>query len=106
MAKFLYVYKGGGMARTEEAQQAAMAAWGAWFEQLGAAIVDPGNPIGATKVVSSNGTSDGGGAGSVTGYTLVEAADLDAAAEQAKGCPIFDQGGTVEVGETIVIEGQ
>lgn len=103
MAKFLYVYKGGGMARTEEEQKAAMAAWGAWFEQLGSAITDPGNPVGATKVVSSNGTSDGGGAGAATGYTLIEADSLDAAAELAKSCPIFEVGGTVEVGETIAM---
>jgi hypothetical protein len=33
----------------------------------------------------------------VGGFTLVEARDLSQAAELSKGCPIFDNGGTVEV---------
>jgi hypothetical protein len=33
----------------------------------------------------------------VGGYFILKAADLNEAAEIAKGCPIFDNGGTVEV---------
>jgi hypothetical protein len=35
----------------------------------------------------------------VGGYFIIEAADLDDAAEVAKGCPVFDHGGLVEVRE-------
>ena len=31
------------------------------------------------------------------GYTLVEAKDIQEAAELAQGCPIFEKGGIVEV---------
>lgn len=34
---------------------------------------------------------------SVAGYMIVQAADLDQAVELAKGCPIFEGDGTVEV---------
>jgi hypothetical protein len=101
MAKYLFAYKGGGMAATDAEREAAMAEWGAWFGELGPAIIDGGNPIAASKVVSSGGTADGGGNGSVTGYTLIEADSLDAAAALATGCPVLRHGGTVEVGETI-----
>jgi hypothetical protein len=101
MAKYLFAYKGGGMAGTEAERDARMAEWGAWFGELGPAIIDGGNPIAVSKVVSSDGTTDGGGKGFVTGYTLVEADSLDAAAGLAGGCPVLKQGGTVEVGETI-----
>ena len=37
----------------------------------------------------------------MTGYTLIEADSLDAAAGLAGGCPVLKHGGTVEVGETI-----
>ena len=39
-----------------------MAQWGAWFGQLGAAIVDAGNPVGQSSTVHSDGsvTGDGG----------------------------------------------
>jgi hypothetical protein len=33
----------------------------------------------------------------VGGYFIIKAVDLNIAAEIAKGCPIFDNGGTVEV---------
>ena len=33
----------------------------------------------------------------MSGYIIVEADDLDAAAEMAKGCPVFLGGGSVEV---------
>ncbi len=36
---------------------------------------------------------------SVGGYFLITAADLDAAAEVAKGCPVLGHGGVVEVRE-------
>ncbi len=35
----------------------------------------------------------------IGGYFIIEAADLDEAAEIAKGCPVFDHGGLVEVRE-------
>lgn len=97
MAKYLFSYHGGRMADTEEAQQAAMAAWGAWFGELGAAITDPGNPIANSRTVGE------GGGNPVTGYSLIEADSLDDAAAKAEGCPVIANGGSVEIGETIAI---
>jgi hypothetical protein len=37
------------------------------------------------------------------GYTIVDAAGLDAAVAKAKGCPILAAGGSVEVCETFEI---
>jgi len=56
MAKFVYLYTGGSMAETPEAQQQVMAAWGAWFGELGAAIIDGGNPFGAAASVGADGS--------------------------------------------------
>ena len=100
MGKYVLVYQGGAMAETEEAQQAAMAAWGAWFGSLGGAVVDGGAPFGASTAV-------GGGAAraGLTGYSILAADDLDAAAKLAEGCPILNDGGTVEVYETIDVGG-
>jgi hypothetical protein len=98
MAKYLFSYHGGRMADTEEAQQAAMAAWGAWFGELGSAVVDPGNPIARSRTVG-----EGNGANPVTGYSLVEADSLDDAAAKAQSCPVLANGGSVEIGEAIEI---
>jgi hypothetical protein len=73
MAKFVYVYTGGGMAETPEAQEEAMQAWGAWFASLGESMADPGNPFGGSATVSSTGVTDGG-ASKVGGYSIVSVA--------------------------------
>lgn len=101
MAKYLFTYHGGsGMPETQEQMDELMAAWGAWFASMGAAVLDGGNPTGAVKTVSPSGISDSGGSG-VTGYGLFDADTHDAAVALAQGCPVLAGGGTVEVHETI-----
>jgi hypothetical protein len=102
MANFVYAYRGGGMAATDAEREASMAAWGAWFGKLGPAIVEPGNPFGASTSVSAAG-SDRNADSKLTGYTVVKADSLDAAGELAKGCPVFDEGGSIDVYETIEV---
>ncbi len=101
MAKYVLAYRGGGMAETEEAQKESMDAWMGWFGTLGAAIVDPGNPFGAAKTVGSDGSMSDGGKAELSGYSVIDADSLAAAADMAKGCPVLASGGSVEVYETI-----
>jgi len=102
MPKFMFIYHGGGRPETPEDGERVMAAWGAWMEGMGAALVDPGNPAGMSKTVSADGVTDDGGANPVSGYTLVNAPDMEAAIGMARGCPILDGGGgTVEVAEAM-----
>ena len=100
MAKFVYIFTGGQMADTPEAQEEAMQAWGAWFGTLGDAVTDMGSPFAGSSTVSSDGVS-AGGAAAASGYSVVTAGSLDEAAALAKGCPIIAGGGTVEVYEAI-----
>ena len=103
MAKYLFVYHGGGDNPETEAEIAAvMDAWGAWFGGLGSAVVDGGNPVGPSSTVHSDGSVTGnGGANPATGYSLIEASSLDDAIAKAKGCPILAAGGSVELAEAI-----
>jgi hypothetical protein len=39
----------------------------------------------------------------VTGYSVVSADTLDAAVELAKGCPVLEIGGTVDVYEAVAM---
>ena len=101
MTTFLLAFHGGGMSETAEDQVREMGAWSAWYEQLGEAVVDTGNPIGRHSVVFPDGSaSDDGAPDPITGFTIVEAGDLEAAVEMARGCPILASGGRIEVGET------
>jgi hypothetical protein len=103
MPKYVLAYHGGSAMPDSEAEQAAiMEAWGAWFVGMGEAVVDGGNPIGQTKTITSDGAaSDGGGANPITGYSLISAADMDAALALAGTCPTLAAGGNVEVAEAI-----
>ena len=93
MPKYVLAYHGGHMAENEAEQAAAMAAWGAWFGSLGDAVLDGGNPVGRSKTLAADGSAtDGGGANPISGYSLVDATDLDAAVSLAKGCPILAVG--------------
>ena len=99
MSKYVLTYHDGGEMPESEAEVAeVMAAWSAWFETLGAAVVDGGNPFGAGKIVTAGSVTDGTRAG---GYSIIDASDLDDAAAKAGGCPILAGGGTVAVHEAI-----
>jgi len=101
MANFLLAYTGGGSMSTPEEQAESMAAWGAWFGALGAALVDGGNPVGASATLAADGSSRDGGASQLTGYSIISADSLPSAADLAKGCPLLTGGGSVEVYEII-----
>jgi hypothetical protein len=72
----------------------AAAAWEAWFDKLGDALVDRGNAV----------LDDRGAVGKpgtvlpLGGYTIINAADLEEATQLAHGCPARQAGGAVEVG--------
>ena len=102
MAKFLYLYTGGEMAETPEAQEASMQEWTNWFGTLGNSVVDIGNPFGAGTTVS-NGRAGNGGASKLSGYSIINAESLADAADKANKCPVLQSGGTVEVYEALAM---
>ena len=82
MANYLLAYTGGSTPETEEARDAQMAAWGKWFQDLGEAVVDPGNPFGPSKAIAADGSVGDGASSGLTGYSVL-AADSLAMAEHA-----------------------
>jgi hypothetical protein len=105
MAKYLLLYHGGGMPETEAENAAVIKAWTDWYNQLGSAVVDPGNPFTpAAKSVKSNGTVKDGPAGTMaSGYTVVQADSLDKAAKMAQTCPVLSGGAEISVFETFEV---
>ena len=101
MAKFVLVYHGGSKPETEAAIAETMAKWKAWFEEIGADVVDPGNPVGLSKTVYSDRVEDNGGSNPTSGYSLINAKDMDEAVAKAKGCPLLESGGSIEIAEAI-----
>ena len=107
MSEFLYLYRhpANYASDSPHQMQERLAKWTAWMKDLETKqhIRSPGHPLAATGAVvkDKRGTvTDGPYAESkdiIGGYTLIEAKDLAQATELARGCPIFDSGGVVEV---------
>lgn len=108
MAKFLFVYRSAAEQPTEapspEQMQAVMQKWGEWFQKAGAAVVDGGDALLPTgKLITAQGAVTDGpfieAKEMVGGFSIFEAENYDAAADIAKGCPILENGGSVEIRE-------
>ena len=90
MAKFIYLYRGPATPMsdfTPEQGAERMAAFSAWMEKVGAALVDVGSPFGSSASVRDDGTE--GTAGDLIGYTIVEADGLAAAKALTDGLPFL-----------------
>ena len=106
MKEFLYLFWGGAPRPNQSPEdiQKHMQKWSTWIEQLGKqGKYKGGDPLEAdSRVVRAPNrlVTDGPFAESkenVGGYLLVTAGDIGEATELAKGCPIFENGGHVEV---------
>jgi hypothetical protein len=96
MPKFLVTYHGAGAPAPEQAQE-AMAAFTAWASSAGEALVDPGAPLGPAKTVTASTVSDGPADGPASGYSILQAADLDSAVDLVRTHPFIGRGGSLQV---------
>ncbi len=102
MQDFMLAYHGGKIPETPEEGARTMAAWQAWYEEIGENVVHPGNPVGQSMTVSADGVADNGGANPLSGFTIIRAADIDAAcAVAAKNPMVVDGSGSAEVAPLI-----
>jgi hypothetical protein len=111
MSEFVYLYRGGRRAESPAEGEQQMQRWIAWLRDLAdkGHIKDQGQPLEpGGKVVrgKQRAITDGPYPESkdiVGGYTLIEADNLQQAAELAGGCPIFEFDGLVEVRPVMVM---
>jgi len=80
-----------------------MAEMADWYRSLGSALLDPGAPFTEAKTVSLNSVDTGPIGPNASGYNVVQASSLDAAAELAKGCPLLKHGRRITVFETFAM---
>ncbi|MGH3361769.1 MAG: YciI family protein [Nocardioides sp.] len=100
MSKFVFIYHAPPMpadapAPSQEEMQGVMRAWNDWAGRVGDGMVDFGTPLdGGVRV-----TPDGNSASDrqVTGYSIIEVADMDAALALAKGHPHLAMPGGCEI---------
>ncbi len=107
MTQFIFTYHGGKKPDTPEAGQEAMEQWKIWASGLGAALVNPGTPVGITKVLDNKGISDEASPHPLMGTSILEAETMDEALDLLKDCPhIHLMGGTLEVSEMMEMPGE
>ena len=96
MERFLIVYRSapGG---TSEASEHHPGRWSAWFDMLGAAVIDRGSLTHNSVEVTSRLLGPKLSGSTLAGYSLVAATDFNEAVRLAEECPIFDEHGWVEI---------
>ncbi len=92
MPEYTLVYKGEATDMSEmtpEQGQEVMAKWAEWMEKIGSALIDIGTPFGPNSSVVDDGSS--GTVTSLSGYSVIEAADMDAARALVDGHPFLSE---------------
>lgn len=94
MTKFLLVYHGGSAPESDEEKDQVMAAWGAWIQSAGEALVDIGNPVGPPVSIGGEASDP------ATGYSLLEAGDVEDAKALLANHPMADlEGARIDIHE-------
>ena len=103
MARYVLIYSGDQTSPSRAEQDAIVADWEAWYEKMGDAIAEGGDPLGASKHISAVGApaADGDGGMPASGYTVIDAASLEAAAAACADHPHLNRGGKVHIFEAI-----
>lgn len=102
MPKYILIYKspeGFDLTQLPQEQIAkAMEAWGEWLGSIGPSVVDRGDMFkSGSQSVDAQGTKKSGSG--LSGYSIIDVANYDAALKAASGSPIIQNGGKVEVYE-------
>src|SRR5882724_6348545 len=106
MTEFAFLFRGRNRAAgSAEQQQRTVQRWGAWMGELRerGLIADPGQPLESRgKVVQGQGKAVNDGPFAeikdvVNGFMIIKADSLETAVEISKGCPVLDDGGSVEI---------
>jgi hypothetical protein len=67
-----------------------MDAWNAWFASVADKMADMGSPLGPGREISAGGTTElPTDVNAITGYSIINAQDMDEAETIAQGCPFI-----------------
>ena len=105
MAQYIICYIGGAEPTTPEEGKQHFARYNEWLTEMGDAVVNPASPFKDTATVQSDGTVEPGSMSAISGFTVIEADDIEVALEHAKACPFLELGGALEVSELIQMPG-
>lgn len=104
MPKFLVLYMSEKPSEQQiENMRKGKEPWTAWFKRLGSAIVDQGNPTAKPFALNKKGVTKAH-ADKVTGYTIIEANNIDTVKAMVLDNPHLDESkNSIEILESIPI---
>ena len=98
MTKYLITYHGLETPKDPELMEKAKAAFGAWLQKAGNAVLDPGAPTHFSGDVPSSGMQI-----EIGGYSILQTETLDEVVGILKSHPFVSRGGTLQINEIMVI---
>lgn len=104
MPAYLLTYHDGQVPRGDDDEAELALAWAEWLDSLGDALIDAGNPTGDAVRIGPDGTLTPLPSIRLTGYSMIEADDLEGATLLARSCPVLTFGGSIEVSELIELD--
>ena len=106
MTEYVITYFGGNPPASVEEGAQNMQEYRQWMNSLGESAVSSANRLKNTQTIASNGVCDKGSATQMSGFTIIKADTKDDAMSIAQACPFLKKtGGTLEVGELMVMSG-
>ncbi|MFZ6031714.1 MULTISPECIES: YciI family protein [Melioribacter] len=101
MSRFILLYIGDGKSGDPEKDSDNYNKYMEWLGKLNKILVSPANPLKDNTIVKSDRIIENVSVTGLSGYTIIEAANIKEAAEISKGCPFLDSGGVIEIAELI-----
>lgn len=104
MPNFMIAYFGGKKPASREAGAVQRQKWMAWVKALGERMVNPGTPLLASRIVTSEGVSNDADPNAMHGFAVIRAESIEAAIEIAQSDPFLESGGTIRVSQMMEMQ--
>jgi hypothetical protein len=101
MAKFLVIYYAGDMDADPDSVASARCAFMRWAEQAGPALAEVGSPVRSAVTIGADSGGNAADRPPLMGWSVIEAADRDAAFRLMRDHPFISRGGILQINEPV-----
>ena len=101
MARFLVTYYAGDMPSDPVSIADARGAFRRWAQKVGPALADVGAPVRSATTIAGEGARDRVAGQPFMGWSVIEAADSDAAVRLMQDHPFISRGGVMQISEPV-----
>ena len=102
--KYILIYEGGSMPKSEEEGKMVLEEWNKWFSMLGSDLVDGGFPFMAGAMMT-DGKMEAASGVPLSGYSIIMAMNYKEAMDKAMKCPVTMGGSKIHLFEEMPMAG-